>query len=309
MAWRDAETIFERSKNERTHAIPWASAACASGPWLSGEGERTRLWPVSLDRFAPLEIIEARWPAPPAVRTLSTTRLGGTSQGAWSSLNLGLGSGDDPERVMLNRERLHRFLDLPVEALWLDQVHGNEVVFAGDILPGSKAPSADACIARPGDPPCAVQSADCLPVVLCDEDASVVAIAHAGWRGLAKGVISACIEAMGCAPSRLSAWMGPAIGPAAYEVGEDVRKAFAEPGLDNAFRPAGSGKWRANLFAIARHRMQSAGVHRIYGGDLCTFADSRRFFSHRRDKGITGRMATLVWIDPRADRPSRPCGG
>ena len=197
-------------------------------PFPSGEENRTRPCASSLDRSTHLAIIEARWPASPQVRALSTTRLGGTSEGAWSSLNLGFGNGDDPAQVMLNRERLRQFIDLPAEPLWLDQVHGRDVVFAKDSLPGFEAPKADACIARPGDPPCAVLSADCLPVALCDTKARRVGIAHAGWRGLAKGVIPACIEAMGGEPADLLAWLGPAIGPDAYEVGEDVRDAFAK---------------------------------------------------------------------------------
>ncbi|WP_025769344.1 peptidoglycan editing factor PgeF [Thioalkalivibrio sp. HK1] len=253
--------------------------------------------------MTPLSIIEARWPAPPGVRALSTTRSGGASSGAWSSLNLGIGNGDDPAQVMRNRQRLRAFLDLPAEPLWLDQVHGKEVFFADDALACAKTPKADACIARPDDPPCAVLSADCLPVALCDNEARRVGIAHAGWRGLAKGVIPACIEAMECEPDDLLAWLGPAIGPEAYEVGEEVRDAFANGGFDDAFRPTAAGKWQANLFAIARLQIKNAGVHRIYGGDLCTFADSGRFFSHRRDRGITGRMATLIWIAPSVDRP------
>ncbi len=268
----------------------------------SPSGQPNSPGPVSTSpgEAVPLEVVLARWPAPPAVRALSTTRKGGTSTGAWSSLNLGFGSGDDPAQVVRNRERLRDFLDLRAEPLWLEQVHGTRVVFAEDFSLGSKTPQADACIAKSGDRPCVALSADCLPVVLCDTKASRVGIAHAGWRGLAQGVIPACIEAMQRPPEDLLAWLGPAIGPDAYEVGEEVREALAtgDKSLDDAFRPGAAGKWQANLFAIAKHQIKSAGVHRVYGDDLCTFADPGRFFSHRRDRGITGRIATLVWLAP-----------
>ncbi len=225
------------------------------------------------------------WPAPPSIRALTTTREGGVSQGPYASLNLAGHVGDDPRAVAENRARLERALRLPASPCWLRQIHSSRVVEAKEGV------EADGSFTyRPGIV-CAVLTADCLPVLLCDPGGQVAAV-HAGWRGLAAGVLEAALAAFP-SPHRVMAWLGPAIGPAAYEVGEEVKGAFPEDG--EAFHPQG-GRWRADLPRIAQRRLKRAGVRAIYESRACTF-ESRRFFSYRRD-GITGRMATLIWIEP-----------
>lgn len=235
------------------------------------------------------------WPAPPGVRALVTTRAGGASRGAYAGLNLGLNSGDDAEAVARNRASLRQAL--PAEPLWLRQVHGITVVEA-DGAAGS--PEADAAIARRPGTVCAVLSADCLPLLLCDEAGSIVAAVHAGWRGLCAGVIEQALRAMGRPPQSLLAYLGPAIGAAAYEVGAEVRAAFVEADRDGecaaAFAPGAPGKFHADLYALARLRLARSGVARIYGGGYCTYTERERFYSYRRD-GATGRMASLIWIE------------
>ena len=232
------------------------------------------------------------WPAADAVRALVTTREGGVSTGAYASLNLGDHVGDDPAAVAENRRRLRA--QLPAEPLWLGQVHGASVVDAATARPGV---AADASVARGPGPVCAVMTADCLPVLLCDEAGTAVCAAHAGWRGLAGGVLEAAVAAMGVPPAQLMAWLGPAIGPQSFEVGEDVRAAFLahSAGAELAFAPKTQGKWLADLYALATQRLNAAGVARVFGGGLCTFNDAERFYSFRRDKA-TGRMAALIWI-------------
>jgi YfiH family protein len=173
------------------------------------------------------------------------------------------------------------------------------VVAAGLLDAGPQ--DADAVFTTEPGRVCAVRTADCLPVLLCDERATCVAAAHAGWRGLAAGVLEATVAALPAPPSRLLAWLGPAIGPAAYEVGHEVRAAFmaADPGCGGCFAPSPRGRWLADLAALARRRLARAGVRRVHGADLCTHADARRFYSYRRD-AVTGRMATGAWIRPRA---------
>ena len=232
------------------------------------------------------------WPAPLKVRALITTRAGGASRGAYAGLNLGLNSGDEAEAVARNRASLRQWL--PAEPLWLRQVHGTTVVEA-DSAEGS--PEADAAIARRPRRGCAVLSADCLPLLLCNEAGTVVAAAHAGWRGLCAGVIERTLRAMGSPPQTLLAYLGPAIGPAAYEVGAEVREAFvaADAQSEAAFALGAPGKFHADLYALARMRLHALGVREISGGGLCTFTDQQRFFSYRRD-GECGRMATLIWL-------------
>ncbi len=240
------------------------------------------------------------WPAPDRVRAFMTTRAGGVSRPPYDGLNLATHVGDDPAAVAENRRLLRACL--PDEPLWLQQVHGVEVAIAGRDAPGVVA---DAAVASSPGQVCAVLTADCLPVLLCDERASVVAAAHAGWRGLAAGVLEATVRAMGIGPGRILAWLGPAIGPDAFEVGEEVRQAFLDhhPLSAIAFRPALPGtldeapkKWLANLPALARIRLAAMGVDRIYGGQGCTYRDAGRFFSYRRD-GRTGRMAAVIWLE------------
>jgi YfiH family protein len=239
-------------------------------------------------------VLEPDWPAPARVRAFCTTRAGGCSEGPWFSLNLGERCGDDPQRVKQNRDRVAALL--PAEPYWLHQVHGTEVVrhpgrSAG---PGKAPPEADALIAnRPGEV-CAVLAADCLPVLFCDRAGTRVAAAHAGWRGLAAGVLQATVRALGAEPDDLLVWLGPAIGPAVYEVGPEVAQAFA--GHDAGLRPGrGDGRWLLDLYTLARLKLAEAGVHAVHGGGLCTFSDPARFFSFRRD-GTTGRMASVIWL-------------
>ncbi len=243
---------------------------------------------------APYDWIVPDWPAPPGVRSLITTRDGGLSAGAYASLNLGLLTGDDEETVHTNRQRLRAWL--PQEPKWLRQVHGAKVVVADDL---AGTPEADAAIARNAGTVCAVMIADCMPVLLCDEAGSVVGIAHAGWRGLSSGVIENAVRETGVAPGRLLAWLGPAIGPDAFEVGNEVRTAFVatDPAAVQAFKPYRAGKWLADLFRLARLRLARCGIDRVFGGGLCTHRDPARFYSYRRDK-MTGRMAALIWLGP-----------
>jgi YfiH family protein len=249
--------------------------------------------------------IEPQWPVAPRVRAVSTTRAGGFSHGAYASLNLATRVGDDPSAVERNREVLRSVLRL--DPLWLHQVHGTDVVEADSAPP---LVHADAAVSRTRHHACAVLTADCLPLLLADRDGTVVAVAHAGWRGLAGvaggknggraggGIIEATVARIGVPGSRLVAWLGPAIGAAAYEVGEDVYRAFiaGDAGAAAAFQPGRPGKFHADLCALARRRLQSVGVTAIHGGGYCTYSDPERFFSYRRD-GQTGRMATVIWID------------
>lgn len=233
------------------------------------------------------------WPAPSNVRALSTTREGGVSEGPFCSLNLGAHVGDDPTRVQLNRAALA--VHLPAEPLWLEQVHGIVVAESGRDDCGVRA---DASVARQPGGVCAVMTADCLPVLFCDDAGTVVAAAHAGWRGLEAGVLESTVRSMGVPASSVVAWLGPAIGPERFEVGTEVRELFMQRGklAEAAFKPAGRpDKWHADLYLLARQRLNGIGVERVSGGGLCTFSDSGRFFSYRRDK-TTGRMASAVWL-------------
>jgi YfiH family protein len=232
------------------------------------------------------------WPAPPSVRALITTRAGGASRGAYAGLNLGMGSGDDAGDVARNRASLRQWL--PAEPLWLRQVHGTTVAEAGAMQDN---PEADAAVARRPGTVCAVLTADCLPLLLCDQEGTVVSAVHAGWRGLCSGVIEQTLRAMDRPPETLLAYLGPAIGPAAYEVGAEVREAFiaADAGSDAAFARGKPGKFHADLYALARLRLARSGVARIYGGSCCTYTERERFYSYRRD-GATGRMASVIWI-------------
>lgn len=241
-----------------------------------------------------LRVLVPDWPAPPGVRACTTTRQGGLSEGSYHALNLAAHVGDDPRRVAANRRLLRSALDLPREPRWLTQVHGCRVVEAGDTGP---PPDADASVARGPGPVCAVLTADCLPVLLCDRSGTRAAAAHAGWRGLSAGVLEATVAALGGSPEGLIAWMGPAIGPRAYEVGAEVRRAFlaADPAAEVAFVPSPGGRWLADVYALARQRLAGVGVHAVYGGGLCCYEDPTHYYSYRRDR-VTGRMASLVWL-------------
>jgi len=240
------------------------------------------------------------WPAPARVRAACTTRIGGVSQGPYASLNMGRSGGDVPEAVSENRRRVHQALGLPAEPCWIRQVHGARAVQMPQAAQDPEPPEADASFTTEPGVICAVQAADCLPVLLCDQAGTVVAAAHAGWRGLAGGVLERTVAALPVPPRDLLAWLGPAIGPEAFEVGEEVREAFvaADAAAAHAFRPGLlAGKYYADLFVLARMRLARTGVHRISGGGVSTHADPARFYSYRRD-GASGRMAALIWIEP-----------
>jgi len=224
------------------------------------------------------ETIVPDWPAPARVRALVTTRALG-----------------DMRRGGEGRARLRALL--PREPLWLQQVHGAAVVHAAAARRAGGSPQADAAVSRAPGEVCAVSIADCLPVLLAGEGGEVVGIAHAGWRGLAAGVIEATLEAMRARPATVVAWLGPAIGPRVYEVGEEVRDAFVARGARAAaaFAPARPGHWLLDLYAVARQRLAARGVERVHGGGFCTHAESARFFSWRRDRAAE-RMAAVVWI-------------
>jgi YfiH family protein len=237
------------------------------------------------------------WPAPPTVRALVTTRCGGVSSKPYDSFNLGLHVGDDPVAVAANRARLRRVV--PAEPFWLEQVHGIAVVSAGER--GCAPVRADASVTHKAGVVCAVMTADCLPVLFCNDEGTVVAAAHAGWRGLVAGILEATLVAMEVEPGRIMAWLGPAIGPAAFEVGEEVRAAFlaSDPGAKEAFEPCKiEGKWLADIFTLARRRLMRSGVgqDRIHGGGVCTVLENERFFSYRRE-AVTGRFASMIWRD------------
>ena len=243
------------------------------------------------------------WGAPANVGAVMTLRGGGVSEGPYASLNLGGRCGDDPGHVAANRRRLREHLSLPGEPRWLRQVHGARVVAAHDAAPDTE--QADASWTdRPGVV-CAILAADCMPVLLCDRAGRVVAAAHAGWRGLAAGVLEATVAALPVDPGQLLAWRGPAIGPGRFEVGAEVRDAFCD--IDTAaaaaFRPGASGKYLADLYALARQRLLRVGVSEVSGGGQCTVSEPARFFSFRRDS-VTGRMAALAWLRPSSGRQS-----
>lgn len=235
------------------------------------------------------------WPAPARVRALITTRAGGVSRGPYASLNLGDHVGDEPPAVVENRARVAAHL--PRSPFWLEQGHGTAVATPATNRPGCQA---DAVTTRAPGEVLAVMTADCLPVLLADEAGSAIAIAHAGWRGLAAGVIEETVAALGIEPSSLIAYLGPAIGPSAFEVGDEVRAAFvsADAGAAAAFVPGVAGKWFADLYTLARQRLARLGTARVWGGRFCTYSEPARFFSYRRD-GRTGRMASFIWLEER----------
>ncbi len=241
------------------------------------------------------------WALPAGVHALQTIRSGGASRGPWASFNLGDHVGDAAADVAANRARLSS--RLPASPVWLSQVHGVAVACL-DELPADMSPAlppqvADAAVAsRPGGV-CAVMTADCLPILLCDRRGQVVAAAHAGWRGLCAGVVEATVAAMAVPGREIMAWLGPAIGPAAFEVGSEVREAFVvhDAAAASCFVPGDGGRWLADLYGLARQRLQASGVVSIAGGTECTFSQPDRYFSYRRD-GVTGRMASLIWREP-----------
>ena len=235
------------------------------------------------------------WPAPAQVHAVCTTRAGGVSQVPYASLNLGDHVGDAASAVAENRARLRNVLKLPAEPCWLQQVHGHCAV---DAAAQTQFCQADAAYTDQPGVVCAVLTADCLPLLLCDRAGTRVAAVHAGWRGLAGGVIECALESFAASGSELMAWLGPAIGPQAFEVGDEVRAEFVahDAAAAVAFQPARAGHWYADLYTLARQRLAARAVSAVYGGDFCTYTDAARFYSYRRD-GRTGRMASLIWLD------------
>lgn len=243
-----------------------------------------------------MTLIKPNWPAPRNIKAYSTTRSGGVSSGAYCSLNLGNHVNDLPENVLKNRALLKQHAQLPQEPAWLEQIHSIDVVtLEGQPLENNRA---DAAYSKMANQVCTVMTADCLPVLFCSLEGDEVAAAHAGWRGLCDGVLEETVKHFTTPTSHIMAWLGPAIGPEQFEVGDDVRDAFLQhdSAADNAFNPYKPGKYLANIYQLARQRLHALGITQIYGGDYCTFTDSERFFSYRRDK-ITGRMASLIWIE------------
>jgi polyphenol oxidase len=244
-----------------------------------------------------IDLIFPGWPAPSNIKAIQTTRKGGGSLAPYDSLNLGSHVGDDPMQVERNRLLLNRYV--PSEPVWLDQVHGTVAL---DAAATTCVPSADASYAKVKNTVCAVMTADCLPILFCNTAGTAVAAAHAGWRGLCDGVIETTVKAMGEPPASLMAWLGPAIGPLAFEIGAEVRAEFIAQHSDavSAFVPSAEGKWLGNMYLLAQQRLNRAGITAIFGGGgdelFCTYSDAERFFSYRRD-GKTGRMASLIWFE------------
>ncbi|HMT94801.1 peptidoglycan editing factor PgeF [uncultured Thiothrix sp.] len=234
------------------------------------------------------------WPAPENVHAVCTTRSGGVSVAPFDSLNLGDHVGDTPIAVARNRQLVAEVLDLPNTPFWLQQVHGVKVAQQNVDNLGC---SADASVSFKMNEVCVVMTADCLPVLFCNRAGTRVAAAHAGWRGLCDGVLEKTVGALDCDPAEILAWMGPAIGPKAFEVGDEVRAAFMEyeQQAAQAFQATQAGKWLADIYQLGRQRLSAMGVTAIYGGELCTYTQQDLFFSFRRDQQ-TGRMASLVWL-------------
>jgi hypothetical protein len=247
---------------------------------------------------AGIDWIVPAWPAPAHVCALATTRSGGVSSGPYATMNLGRNGRDDASALAENQRRLKAFL--PATPVWLDQVHGAAVATLTRDSAGMPAPVADAAVTRECGVVCAILTADCLPVLFADRRGAAVGIAHAGWRGLAAGVLEATITALcdlGVSRADVAAWLGPAIGPARFEVGADVRDPFCadDDGAEACFTPHRPGKWHADLYGLARRRLARGGVTRVSGGSFCTFTDTARFFSYRRERD-SGRMAAAVWL-------------
>ena len=236
-----------------------------------------------------VELVIPDWPAPAGVQAFTTTRAGGYSKSPFNGLNLGARCGDDPLSVAKNRKEL--LSRLPAEPAWLQQVHGTRVIHYSQAV--AEESEADGLISSSPGQVCAVLTADCLPVLFCNRSGSQVAAVHAGWRGLAQGVLQSALNKMNETPREIIAWLGPAIGPEKYEVGDEVRKAF-HPAHEIHIVKQGN-RWLLDLAGVAREVLSEAGITAIYGGHFCTFSDRDRFFSYRRD-GISGRMASVIWL-------------
>ncbi|MFV1996873.1 MAG: peptidoglycan editing factor PgeF [Acidiferrobacterales bacterium] len=234
------------------------------------------------------------WPAPATVRALTSTREGGVSLPPYASFNLARHVGDDPRHVDQNRSLLLQQLDLPGEPRWLEQVHGTALL---NLDQNGTRNEADGSFSRLANRVCAVMTADCMPVLMCSSAGDRVAALHAGWRGLAAGILRKGVAAMAVEESQLLVWLGPAIGSKNFEVGEEVYRAFITQfsGAEKAFESAGAGHWYADLYLLARMQLRSLGVDQVFGGEFCTYTDTQRFYSYRRN-GATGRMASLIWL-------------
>jgi YfiH family protein len=241
-------------------------------------------------------LLEMDWELPRGVFAACTTRLGGVSQAPWDSFNVATHVGDDLAHVAQNRDRLRKLVKLTAEPAWLNQVHGADVAMLDVGARASTPVTADASVTSQTALACVVMVADCLPVLFTTRDGSRVGAAHAGWRGLAAGVLDRTVKAIGGDGSELRAWLGPAISQAHFEVGAEVRAAFVETdsGADSCFVANARGRWQADLVGLARRRLGTLGVADVTGGKFCTFADRDRFYSHRRD-GKGGRLAALIW--------------
>lgn len=239
--------------------------------------------------------MQPEWPAPSNIRAYTTTRQGGYSGGHWRSFNLASHVGDAVEAVNANRRLLVQAARLSNPPRWLKQVHGTRAIRAEDIA--TEVIEADACMAETPAQVCAVLTADCVPVLLCNRAGTRVAAAHAGWRGLAAGVLESTVQAMAGDGEALLAWLGPAISAPHFEVEEEVRRIFVDhdPQARHGFTAAANGRWQADLYQLAHLRLQKLGVVQTFGGNYCTYRDAEQFFSYRRER-VTGRMATLIWI-------------
>lgn len=237
--------------------------------------------------------LQPEWPAPSNIHAATTLRTGGHSLGQYLSLNPASHVGDNPELVKKNRQAIRKMLNLPSEPVWLNQTNSNIAIKAET---GLIMPQADASFTGQSGVVCTVMTADCLPLLLCSSNGAEIAAIHAGWRGLLDGIIENTIAAL--KNKDLLVWLGPAIGPGKFEVGNEVRTAFLSKSLDysSAFNKYTDEKWLANIYTLARIELAKLGVEKIYGGSFCTVTDEKRFFSFRRDK-VTGRMATLIWRD------------
>ncbi len=246
------------------------------------------------------DLIQPNWPAPAQVAALVTTReLAGQSKPPFDAFNLGTRCGDDIDAVAANRKYLSQLASLPHPPHWLSQVHGTDVYQVNNVKPDATEPQADAAVSRVPGAVLAILTADCLPVLFADRNGSEIGAAHAGWRGLAAGVLEATVAAMHTEPKNIVAWLGPAAGPNHYEVGDEVRAAFTtnHPDAESCFQSTRPGHWLVDLYALARQRLAAAGVNAVGGGDFCTISEATRFYSHRRD-GRSGRMACLIWLRP-----------
>lgn len=250
----------------------------------------------------PIDVIRPQWPVPANVGSVITLRSGGCSTEPFSQSNLALHVQDDAQSVIANRQSLVQSLSLPAEPLWLDQVHSTDLVYAPSAI---DSPQADGSYSDQFGAVCAVLTADCLPVLLCDRAGTQVAAAHAGWRGLCGGILRKTVATFKHSPDLLLAYLGPAIGPQVFEVGGEVLQAFLDQAQNPTHRQAIAAAFRlresvgdkylADLYALARAELQASGVTEIYGGDYCSYSDSERFYSYRREPK-TGRNGSLIWL-------------